>query len=279
MGAQFRLPQMGGSIPVEEIQSTFEKWGWAISPIVDIWAQVILMHGHQEQANAQLNNLLAQYAKRIPSMTLRQIRGYQMNFLALNGNVGEPSYYRQIWELIRRMVDEGTFFLENGMVSIPFYLQAIRASCLAGELDWASKFQEQEGKLLSGTSAQDYFGYGALYISFWKKEFKTVWQRLLSMKVEDSKLDAYLRILQVQVAYHLKKVEDYFRLLENLKKFLQRHTELGDRFLSMALEFVKLAEKLGHWRFSGNQDPAEMLKMVEMAQPAEKLWLLQSLST
>lgn len=279
MSVMFRNPHIGEAIPAEEWKPILEKLGTPISPIAEIWAQMILIHAHTAEANERLNQLLAENVSRIPTMTLRQIRGYQFNFLALNGNVGERGYYRQIWELIRLMVAEGTFFLENGSVSVPFYLQAVRASCLAGEWDWASKFQEKEGKRMTGNSVADYFAYGGLYISFWRGEYSTVWHSLLTIKVEDSKLDAFLRILQVQVAYHQERIEDYFRLLENLKKFLHRHDELGDRFLSMALEFVKLAEKLGHWRFSGNQDHSEILKMMEMAQPAEKLWLLQSLST
>lgn len=256
-----------------ELQIARTRVGENPSPILQIWTQVALLESDDASSLQKLDELLQIFGHRIPPMSLRQIRGYQMNYMIQTGNLGEVEYYEGLWKLVRAMVQEGSFYLENGAISIPFYLQAIRTGCLAREIEWTRTFNESEKEKVVGNHREEYLNYGNMLLLFGENRFGHVWQALLTLQTDDIKLDAFCRILQIQTAYHLEKAEEVFRLSENLRRFLGRHHELGDRFIKMSLEFVKWIEKVGHWKFDGLSSKAELYAMICQCQSAEKLWL------
>jgi hypothetical protein len=244
-----------------------------------LWQAIYLMQvgSGSVEAYEEARHVLGVLQPRLSAITLRQVYGYLFNYLVARPDTHSRAYYMRLWDLLRQMLLAGTLHMPDGRMTPPFFLQALRAGCLSGQHIWAAGFVAQVKRDLFKESADDLVGYAELLIGFYAGEPGKAWQRSLTFRPKDQRLEAYTRMLQVQLAYALDKEDEFSRMVESLEKFIQRCTPLGARFIELVMEFARLSARIGNVRFGGGKLPKGLSEHLHARDTAEKLWLLEQL--
>lgn len=250
--------------------------GWQL---VRIWKAVLALDASEgkDAAYVEIVQQLAEVKSRLPLLALRQIRGSMFNHLSRAEDIGTRAYYARLFELLKEMLAEGTLHLENHAMSMPFFLVTVRAGCLSGECAWVDTFIRENRHYLFGEGHEELCKYCELLTDFHIGRTAATWRALLRYRPRDPRLDAYARILQVQLAYDLDKDEELFRYVEALDKFILRSQGLGARFIALAKEFGRITERLGKAKFGGRALPKGLRYGIGSTESAEKLWLMEKI--
>lgn len=244
--------------------------------LLRLWQAVYQMQRGMgvDAAFAEARDVLATLQHRLPAITLRQVHGYLFNHLVAMPDTDNRAYYQRLWDLLRQMLDAGTLHMPDGRMTPPFFLQTVRTACLARQPAWAADFVAQVKADLFKDSAEELLGYAELLIAYYGGAATKAWRGSLTFRPKDLRLEAYARILQVQLAFALDKEEEFERMVDSLEKFIRRATALGPRFVELVLEFARLAGRIGHARFGGGKLPQALVRQVRSRDAAEKLWLI-----
>jgi hypothetical protein len=244
-----------------------------------LWQAIYQMQAGSGSVEAyeEARHVLGVLQPRLSAITLRQVYGYLFNYLVTRPDTDSLAHYVRLWELLRQMLSAGTLHMPDGRMTSPFFLQTLRVSCLAGQHTWAADFVAQvRGDLLKDQAA-DLLAYAEVLIGFYAGEAAKSWQRCLTFRPKDQRLETYTRILQVQLAYTLDKEDEFSRIVESLEKFIRRCTPLGARFMELVMEFARLSARIGNVRFGSGKLPKGLSEHLHARDTAEKLWLLEQL--
>ncbi len=217
---------------------------------------------------------LEEVGPRLQQNTLRQVRAYLFNAINRSGNTDNRAFFQRLHELLHTMLLEGTLHLSDGRLPHTFYLPYVRAACLSGNTDLAEAFIQNHSHNLVSTDIPGLVGYCKALLTYCLGQPQQSLKILLALKSTESRTEVQLRILHVQVAYSLADEDNFFRTNEALRKFLDRHTELGERFQALVKHFAQFADSLARIRFGHNRPSGTLRKRIELASTAEKLWLL-----
>lgn len=260
----------------DELFAMLAQPGMQDQALLRLWQAIYQMQREPDavQAYEDARQSLAVLQPRLPAITLRQVHGYLFNHLVARPDNDTRAYYERLWELLRQMLTAGTLHMPDGRMTPPFFLQTLRAACLGGQHIWAAGFVAQVKRDLFKDHAEELLTYADMLIGFYNGEPEKSWQRSLTFRPKDLRLEAYTRILQVQLAYHLEKEDEFTRMVESLEKFIQRSEPLGARFIELVAGFARLAARIGHVRFDGGRLPKALATQVHQRDAAEKLWLI-----
>jgi hypothetical protein len=246
-------------------------------PMVAMWRAVFAMVSTADapQLFQDALSALEVVKRQLNKQVLRQVRGYLFNALMRSTQNDNLAFFCTLHELLDTMLQEGTLHLPDGRMSHPFCLSYVRAACMSGHAQKAAIFLQAQTPYLVSPDIAGLIGYCEVLTQYYAGHIKESWRQLLSLRSPDLRTEAYLRILHVQVAYTLGFEDDFFRLNETLRKFLERHPALGDRFLSYVKRFTQFAESLARVKFGRNAAPSTLRSRLKKAETAEKLWLLE----
>lgn len=260
----------------EQMQSMLNTPQAQTWPLVRLWKSIYdLEFAHTpSQSFEDITAQLDQIKDRLPSLSLRQLRAYLFNYAVRQSDQGTTPYYQRLWHLLHTMLEEGTLHLPDGRLSMPFFLTTVRAACMSGNHPWAAQFIESYHRDLFGDGHHDLIRYCGMLTGFYAGNFKEAWQNLVTFRPKDLRLEVFTRTLQIQLAYELDKDDEFLRQAEAMRKFIQRCESLGQRFISLVLEFVRLSERLGKARFNKGRLPKGLYDEILTCEATEKAWLI-----
>jgi hypothetical protein len=246
-------------------------------PMVALWRAIFAMVSTEDAPHLFQEALAAlEVVKRqLNKQVLRQVRGYLFNALMRTRQNDNRAFFLTLHELLDTMLHEGTLHLPDGRMSHPFCFSYVRAACMSGHAPKAAIFLQAQTQYLVSPDIAGLIGYCEALTQYYAGHAKESWRQLLSLRSHDLRTEAYLRILQVQVAYALAYEDDFFRLNETLRKFLERHPALGERFLALVKRFTQFSDSIARVRFGWNAAPSTLRSRLQKAETAEKLWLLE----
>ena len=244
-------------------------------PEVALWQSVweLEQGGSNWESYRAVEKHLEKAIDRLTLLKLRQVRGYQINFLNRNTRTDVREDYLRCWKMVRMMWEEGTIFL-NGRLSEPFLRMAIRYACLAGEVDWGHAFLEAEQAKFVGLDRQQVLSEMQVLLSLYRGEFEQVLRQTAMLKYAKPRFEVVLRICRIKALYALDRSEDYFLAVEAFQKLLQRQGILSQRVREAHKDFVRCALKLGRSRFGGGAAKG-LADFIRRTKASEKLWLLE----
>ena len=217
---------------------------------------------------------LEEVGPRLQQSTLRQVRAYLFNAINRTGNTDSRAFFQRLHELLHAMLQEGTLHLADGRLPHTFYLAYVRAACLSGNTDLAEVFIQNHSKNLVSSDIAGLVGYCKALLAYTQNKLQESLHILLALKSTELRTEAQLRVLHVQVAYTLGDEHNFFRINEALRKFLDRHPELGEHFQALMKRFNQFADSIARIRFAHNSPSKTLRKRIQQASTAEKLWLL-----
>jgi hypothetical protein len=245
-------------------------------PMVALWRAVFeMVSGEASPALFQeVMEALEAVKPRMGIRILRQVRGYLFNALQRTRQTDNLPFFERLHALLDTMLEEGTLHLPDGRMSHPFFLSYVRAACLSGNGLKADHFIASHQAVLVSADHHGLVRYSNALVAYSLGQAKKSWKILSVLKSTDLRTDAHARMLQVQIAYSLGQEDDFFRSNDALRKFLERHVELGDRFVSLAKRFSQFVDSLARVKFAHHAAPRMLLDRIRQEDAAEKLWLI-----
>lgn len=273
-----RFPQRHQFPFADEVNRMVERAPLDEWPEVRIWAQVCALEAPESPRRAydELAQSLGQFAGQMPLLYLRQVRGYQFNYLLRHLRPNHKEDYRELWELARTMTEEGTILLQNRL-SQPFLRAAVQSACYAGEAEWARTFLDEMGQFLVGEDRSQVLAFHRLLVAYYQGDYGRVKKGSVVLEKGSARQEVLLRVLLLKTYYDLGEVEEFFRLAEAFRRLLERKGHLGQRFAEGYAAFVRFAERLGRSRFDGEKVPVDLKEEIMATFSGEKLWLLEQL--
>lgn len=247
-------------------------------PQVALWYSLFALMAdvHDPVLLQQAQASLAQVGQHIVKQQLRQARGYIFNALISNLDQDDPAHYQRLFEFLVEMRQEGTLHLPDGRMSQPFFLAFVRSATLAGQALAALEFVQAESPSLATDDPDGVLGYAQALVHFHLGNHESAWKLAIGLKPNSVRIEIYLRILQVKIAYTLSEEDQFFRHTDSLRKFLRRHQHLGHRIQLHTTAFAQFAEALGRARF-GHTARTPHLRSIQTKPTAERHWLLKEL--
>ena len=241
-----------------------------------LWKHVLgLVRGDNASVSYQnLEEMLLN--ERLPRRELRQVRGFMYNYLNSEKKGGVETY-RNLWKLLKTMLEEGTLH-SNDRINGPFFRATIFNACLAGESTWAGEFLDRYGQDLKGAEVERENEYFRLHIAFFQGRFGEVSKWARQLKFKSKRFEIYLRALQLKAAYELDEVDDFFRLGNAFQKYLASKQEPASQFVKRYVLFIKLVQKLGWARFDRRSLPESFAEELPELGTAERAWLMEKCS-
>ncbi len=277
---EYRHPQRYAYPFAEEIDRMAAAVG-TDKPMVALWRAVFAMVGSEASSELFQETLdaLELVKPRLGIRILRQVRGYLFNTLMRTRQTDNLPFFQRLHALLDNMLQEGTLHLPDGRMSHPFFLSYVRAACLSGNGEKADAFIQANQAMLVSADSEGLLRYSNALVAYSLAQPKKSWKILSVLKFNDLRTDAYARMLQVQSAYTLGQEDDVFRCNDALRKFLERHPELGERFVSLVKRFSQFVDSLAKVKFGHNQPISTLVKRIQKEDAAEKLWLLTEANT
>jgi|GEM_PF-3697809 len=246
-------------------------------PEVRIWQLVHAL----ESSNASPGDYLAlgytlkENPGLLPLGKLRQVRGYMFNFLNRRIRTDRVEDYRQCWELLKTMLEEGTLHL-SGRLSEPFMRVAIRSACFAGEVDWAAQFLDHYANDLVGPERGQVLAVLRIHVLLYQGDYGKVLRKINTLRSANPRFEILLRISQLKALFALQDDEVFFRHAESFLKLLGRKKGLSDRIRAAHRAFVQLAMLKAKVLFYGDST-GDLKERINASDASEKLWLLEGL--
>ena len=245
-------------------------------PLIKIWQQVLRLEVKDEEWNAysSLSYYLIEYQKAIEGAELRMIYAMMLNFLARENRATKGKYIREIFGLVKAMVESGAIYIE-GKINSSYFNSCFRAAMLAKEFEWAENFVYQHEFSLLGPNPQDLVDHSILLILFEREEFSTILKKVDTIQFKDKKKELFRRLLKLRTLYELGHSENFFNLCDALRKYIPAQKMLGKTARNHSLNFVQCAERLGRVRFDLRPLKPQLREDVVALELGEREWLLE----
>lgn len=258
---------------ISEMVSSSEALEW---DNVHLWQNVYQLHFPETgpRSFSYLNDFLAARKELLPPPQLRQIRGFMLNYI--NRTIESKEKYLQIWDLLKKMLEEGTLY-SHGKINANMFRAVIRSACYSGSVDWAEDFLESYGPLLKGEEPKEQLELFGAMVSFFSGRTQAALGKVNRIHFRSDRDETYLKALQLMCTYKLKQEDDFFRLGDAFRKYLTDRKGMGDRFNRLYYEFNHQLNRMGKVKFYGKTLPSKLEDDILKNEVAEKIWLLQEL--
>ncbi|MES2765506.1 MAG: hypothetical protein V4642_06555 [Bacteroidota bacterium] len=172
-----------------------------------------------------LKEILLKETDEIPDSLETSLFTLAINFCIIQTEKGESAYYKEAFELGRKSIEIST--RKDEFTLLPTVYESTAAlGILAKEFDWAEDFAEGFKKHVSGEHRENSYHYTMARVKLYRKDFRGVLKHLLN--VETDNYDYYLstRQMLIRAYYELGETESIYFVLEAVKKYLQRKTDI-----------------------------------------------------
>lgn len=257
-------------------------------PIVNIYYKIILLlTNYEESAIFQdVKLLLKEHEDLFPLEELRQMYGFVLNFCSRQIKKGNPSYYKEKFEIYNNGLNKGIWNAGLFISNIHFILM-IRNALELKEIEWAKSFLTQYKQHLAPKYLETIPAFASAYISFHESKFNNAHEFLLQIGTPtDFYYELYYRTLIIQIYYEKCSggLEDPYETpisnaIEALRFYVNRN--LSDYVKDTYANFVKIMKRLCRVKFSSQlQQPSinslqKLQKEISEAKLlVERTWLL-----
>lgn len=173
---------------------------------------------------------------------LKTIYSYIQNFCVSKINSGESSYFREVFNLYKLMVEKGVIF-EKGFLSQWYYKNIIYVATRLDERKWVENFMEVYRHKLDPAIAENAYSFNLASYYYSIGEFEKVLQLLLQVEYNDPRYALGAKVLLLQSYYDLEEYEALFSLTDSFRQFLKRNNLLADARKSGYASLFKLAKR------------------------------------
>ncbi len=228
-----------------------------------------------------LKPLLYQHINLFPDHEINNIYKYLLNYCVRKINFGEESFYREIHELYKILLQQRIIF-QNGYLTQWTYINIITAGIRLKEYRWTEGFIFEYRNALLPENRNNVFNYGLSALYFEKNDYLKALGYLNTVEFTDPSYHLRAKILQLKSYFELKEEEAMLSLIDAFQKYINRSKNIPEYQKKANHNFLKLTKQLYKLRIQRDtthklvfarkhQSILEELKKMEPV--ANKKWL------
>ena len=220
-------------------------------PSIKVYYDILQML-QQQDSNAYyyiVKKSVEQFSAFFPDSELNTIYSYILNFCVKQINSGNTSFYKEIHETYKTLLDKALIF-QNGFLSQWHYTNINVSALRLAEFDWAEAFlQKYKSKLLPDQSF-NVFTYNLTSFYFAQKDYEKTLALLNEVEFTDPFYHAAAKIIQLKVYYELEETEAFYSLTEAFRQFVKRNRSFSSYQKSSNLNFIKATTWVYKWKIN-----------------------------
>ncbi|HNM25487.1 MAG TPA: hypothetical protein PKL15_08665, partial [Saprospiraceae bacterium] len=246
-------------------------------PLIRIYLDIVdaLKNLEEEQYYRELMRNLEKYGDSISKDDLRECYYFAQNYCAFKVNQGKIEYYREVFEIFRRIIQMG-LLLEENQVSEGVYKNIITASLGVGEFKWAENFIRDYSGYLPPAIRENAMSYNLSYLYFNQKEYSRVIELLRDVEYSDVSYALSAKVLLLRTYYELGEMIALDSLIDSFRIYLRRNKVISKRLKRESnnfLNFLKRLAVLEDKKITGTS--ALKKRIMENPSIVSKKWLLE----
>ncbi len=220
---------------------------------------------------------LSASAVELAETDLRECYFMAQNYCALKINQGKSEYYREMFELFRKMVDQD-ILVENGQLPEAVFKNVITVSLRSDEYEWAENFINNYIQYLPASIRENarVFNFANLYSH--QKKHSQVIELLRGVEYSDVVYSLGSKLILIRTYYDLQEYAALDSLIDSFRIFLRRSKVLSKNLKREYNNFLNLVRKLSNYNPANPNDLLTLKKRVhEVSYTTPKRWLLEKI--
>jgi len=249
------------------------------NPVIQVYLKTLEMLQGQgdEKFYFELKKLLETHYPIFPKEEIFTLYNFALNFCIKKINSGQDSFYQEILELYKVLLQRKIIFLD-GYLSQWTYKNIVTTGIRLKEFEWTENFIYDYQNALVVKERNNALAYNLATLFHSQGDFRNTLFQLQGVEFTDTNYHLGAKILQLKSYYELNEDEAFFALIEAFKKYILRSRDLSDyrkkanaNFLKIVKKVFQLKGKSGKVFSLKKKKVEESLKVIEPI--ANKSWL------
>lgn len=244
-----------------------------------VYRQVVhcLLEPEEEAHYHQLLNHLDNYSQQLSSRDLRKCYFIAQNYCALKINQGKREYYREMFEIFKKIIQK-QLLLEEGSLSEGIFKNIVTVALGVGEFDWTETFIETYTPFLPAKIRENARSFNLSYLYFHQKRFDKVLELLRNVEYNDVVYVLGSKLILIQTYYEMNEIMAMDSLIDSFRIYIRRNKVMSKNLKREYMNYLNFVKKLMDLRLSGQKATQKFREQV-MAGSAttSKKWLLEKI--
>ncbi|MBL7810525.1 MAG: hypothetical protein JNN28_22060 [Saprospiraceae bacterium] len=247
--------------------------------LIQVYRQVVhcLLEPEEEAHFHQLLESLDSSSTQLSSRDLRKCYFIAQNYCALKINQGKREYYREMFEIFKKIIQQD-LLLEEGSLSEGIFKNIVTVALGVGEFDWTERFIETYTPFLPSKIRENARSFNLSYLYFHQKKYPDVLELLRNVEYNDVVYVLGSKLILIQTYYELNEVMAMDSLIDSFRIYIRRNKVMSKTLKREYMNYLNFVKKLMDLKVSGQKATQKFRDQV-MAGSAStsKKWLLEKI--
>lgn len=229
----------------------------------------------EEEHYRDFVGMLARCGMEIGAEDRRELYQFAQNYCAFKINQGHTSYYREVFELYRMLLDAGVL-LADGQLSEGLYKNITTAGLRVGAYDWVEGFISDYSEKLPVRIRDNARIFNLANLYSHQKQHDKVIELLRHVAYSDVVYALSAKLILVRTYYEAGEWSALDSLLDSFRMYLQRNKLISKSVKRAYLHFLRFVRRLTMVRPGDVEALASLRAEVAACEPVmSKKWLLE----
>ncbi len=248
-------------------------------PLLSVYRRVVncLTEPEEESHFESLLESLDFQSEHLTKTDLRKCYFIAQNYCALKINQGKREYYREVFEIFRKIIQKG-ILLEDGNLSEGIFKNIVTAGLGVGEFEWTEKFIEDYSHCLPPGIRENARSFNLAYLFFHQKRYPEVLNLLQNVEYNDVVYVLGSKIILIQTYYELNEILALESLIDSFRIYLRRNKVLSKNLKREYINYLGFVKNLTVLSGFEKKELAKFReKIMATTSPTYKKWLLEKI--
>lgn len=248
-------------------------------PLLIIYRKIIdcLAEPEEEQHFSELLSSIEIHASSISKFDLRECYHIAQNYCAIKINQGKREYYRKVFEIFKKIIQNG-ILLEEGTLSEGIFKNIVTAGLGVGEFDWTENFIGEYTAYLPSNIRENARTFNLASLHFHQKKYDQVIGLIRDVEYNDVVYALSAKQLLVRTYYELGETLALDSLIDSFKIYLRRNKMISKSQKREYLNFLNFVKNLTLLTASDTKRIVKLRTRIETASSiTPKKWLLEKM--
>lgn len=248
-------------------------------PLLIVYKKVIdcLTEPEDEQHFRRLLENIEIQGNELSKSDLRECYQIAQNYCAIKINQGRREYYREAFEIYKRIIQKG-ILLEDDNLSEGIFKNIVTAGLGVGEFIWTEKFIEEYAAFLPSDIRENARTFSLASLHFHQKKYSQVIGLIRDVEYRDVVYALSAKQLLVRTYYELGEDLALDSLIDSFKIFLRRNKLISKSQKREYVNFLNFVKNLKTLSFADSRKVAQLRAKIETASSiTPKKWLLEKI--
>ncbi|MFN0177030.1 MAG: hypothetical protein ACKVU0_20480 [Saprospiraceae bacterium] len=248
-------------------------------PLLKVYRRVVhcLTEPDNEEEYRGLLESLDKQAEYLAKEDLRQCYFIAQNYCALKINQGNREYYREVFEIFKKIIQKG-ILLENENLSEGIFKNIVTAGLGVGEFEWTEKFIRDYAVFLPSDIRENAGTFNLSYLYFHQKKYQSVLELLQNVEYSDVTYALGSKLILVQTYYEVGELLVMESLIDSFRIFIRRNKLMSKNLKREYISYLNFVKKLSDLKSTAQKIPAKFREQVmATSSSTSKKWLIEKI--